>query len=142
MTKYARAALIGFVLTCAAGAVSAAEPRDLGMLALAENLRFKLARPAPPDTATWAGLVNQTVFIGQRLGVFSDQPVVASRVDGNYVVVVTGRGAVIGADPDQVLGRLLHFLATVDQSGAWAAPGGIADQRLTDTLSYLVSELR
>ena len=115
---------------------------DRALLALAENVRFKLARSPEPDLTVWAGLVNQTVVIAQRLGIISNEPVTASRADGRFVAVVTGRGAIVGNDPDEVLGRLLFFLASSDETTLRATPIGIADQRMTATLAYLISEFR
>jgi hypothetical protein len=147
-----RSACVLMLSVVLAGASHASEARvdsrteswasDRALLAIAENLRFKLARNAEPDLTAWAGLVNQTVVIGQRLNVFGDEPVTASRADGRYIAVVAGRGAVVGSDPDEVLGRLLYFLASRDEVTLRATPVGIAEQRLTDTLAYLVSELR
>lgn len=148
MTKYLCAFLFSVLLAVTANTATAVEPRteswaaDRALLALAENVRFKLARPTTPDLTVWAGLVNQTVVIAQRLGVFSNEPVTASRADGRFIAVVTGRGAIVGNDPDEVLGRLLYFLASSDETTLRATPIGIADQRITATLAYLISEFR
>ncbi len=82
------------------------------------------------------------MVIAQRLGVVGDAPVTASRADGRFIAVVMGRGAVVGNDPDEVLGRLLYFLASRDETTLRATPIGIADQRMTATLAYLISEFR
>lgn len=152
MTKPIHALLLSVILYSAANAAMAAAPRtearteswasDRALLAIAENVRFKLARSAQPDLTAWAGLVNQTVVIAQRLGVVGEAPVIASRADGRFIAVVTGRGAVIGDDADEVLGRLLYFLASRDEATLRATPIGIADQRLSTTLGYLISEFR
>ena len=145
MTKSLCAVLFSVLLAVTA---NAAEPRteswasDRALLSLAENVRFKLARSPEPDLTVWAGLVNQTVVIGQRLGIVGSEPVTASRADGRFIAVVQGRGAIVGKDPDDVLGRLLYFLASSDETTLRATPIGIADQRITTTLAYLISEFR
>ncbi len=152
MIKHARALLMSVILAFAADTAAAADLRtqsrteswasDRALLAIAENVRFKLARSPKPDLTAWAGLVNQTVVIAQRLGVARDEPVTASRADGRFIAVVIGRGAVVGNNPDEVLGQLLYFLASSDESTLRATPIGIADQPMSATLAYLISEFR
>jgi hypothetical protein len=137
------AVLSGASVVEAAGLPMRAPPvEDRAALALAETLRFKLARPAAPDAAVWAALVNETIFMAQHLGLVGEQVVVPQRVPDGFMAVIVGRGVVAGRDADEVLGRLLYFLASDDRAAAVAAPIAIADQKLSATLSYLVSTLR
>ncbi len=119
---------------------------DPAMAGLSEGLYFKLQRlkgnPQAQNT-TWQATVEDALLIAQRLGFPADGPVTAQRINNTYVILLQGEGHITGADPDQVLGRMLYTLAhpgrTRNAADITAAALSIVDQPLSVTVAALAS---
>jgi len=110
---------------------------DRALTGLADGIDFKLTRAATAPLPAWVAMVEETVMVAKRLGWSADTVVTAQRLGDAYAVVLEGESYVAGADPDQVLGRLLYVLAHDHQMQPTSAMLAILDQPLSATLAAL-----